>query len=282
MSCIVLAIYHGGQCMAQLKAKKPFEELTFSDDFIFCHVLENNPDLCRKLVEVILGRHIGKIQGIKKQHTIDTAYDVRGVRFDIHFSDETSKIYSVEMQTYNERDLSKRCRFYLSSMDQEQLDKGSHISGLKDTYIIFICTYNIAVQHNLARYTFERTCSEIPEYKLEDGTHLIIVCAENGDENVSDELKNLLSYIADGEASDMLTTRLEEHVSIGRKSKEWRREYMLMAEYLDEAKAEGIEEEKKRTVLNMLHEGFDINVIARIADVSLDYVQRLYDQKVKT
>ncbi len=130
-------------------------------------------------------------------------------------------------------------------MDQEQLDKGSHISELKDTYIIFICTYNIASHHNLARYTFERTCSEIPEYKLEDGTHLIIVCTENGDENVSDELKNLLSYIADGEASDMLTTRLEEHVSIGRKSKEWRREYMLMAEYLDEAKAEGIKEGKQ-------------------------------------
>ena len=35
--------------------RKTYEELTFCDDFMFCKVLENGPDLCKALLEVILG-----------------------------------------------------------------------------------------------------------------------------------------------------------------------------------------------------------------------------------
>ncbi len=223
-----------------MRTKKPFEDLTFADDFMFGHVLENNPDLCRDLVQVILGRPISKITGLQKQHVVDSAYNSRGVRFDVHFQDEESKVYSVEMQAWDQRNLPKRMRFYSNSMDQEQLDKGSKIEELKDTYVIFICTYNISKERSLARYTFHRRCDEDLAYTLEDGTHLIVVCAENNDKTISEDLKNLLCYVSTGKMSDPLTQRLEEHVSLGRRTKEWRREYMLFAEYLDEAKAEGI------------------------------------------
>ena len=38
---------------------KRYEELTFTDDFMFCKVLQNNPDICKELAELILGKKIG-------------------------------------------------------------------------------------------------------------------------------------------------------------------------------------------------------------------------------
>lgn len=38
---------------------KKYEELTFTDDFMFCKILTNNPELCHELLELILGRKVG-------------------------------------------------------------------------------------------------------------------------------------------------------------------------------------------------------------------------------
>ena len=40
---------------------KRYEELDFTDDFIFCKIMYNNEPLCRELLEVILGKKIRKI-----------------------------------------------------------------------------------------------------------------------------------------------------------------------------------------------------------------------------
>ena len=40
---------------------KKYEELDFTDDFMFGKVLYHNPDLCRELLELILNRKIKKI-----------------------------------------------------------------------------------------------------------------------------------------------------------------------------------------------------------------------------
>lgn len=39
---------------------KKYEELTFTDDFMFCKVMQNNPDLCKHLIELIIGKKITK------------------------------------------------------------------------------------------------------------------------------------------------------------------------------------------------------------------------------
>ena len=37
---------------------KKYEELTFTDDFMFCKVMQNNPDLCKHLNKP---RHLSRI-----------------------------------------------------------------------------------------------------------------------------------------------------------------------------------------------------------------------------
>ena len=67
--------------------RKTYEELTFADDFMFCKVLQNNPELCREMTELFLGRRIGEIVTINKQKPVEITADGRGVRFDIYMED---------------------------------------------------------------------------------------------------------------------------------------------------------------------------------------------------
>lgn len=59
---------------------KTYDELTFTDDFMFCKVLEGNPELCKELIELILDTRIEVVSEIGKQHPIEITPDGRGVR----------------------------------------------------------------------------------------------------------------------------------------------------------------------------------------------------------
>lgn len=61
--------------MLKEKKRVRYEELTFKDDFIFCKVLENNPELCRELLELILGRRVGELLKVDQQKTIRVTQD---------------------------------------------------------------------------------------------------------------------------------------------------------------------------------------------------------------
>lgn len=41
---------------------KKYEDLTFTDNFMFCKILYTNPELCKQLLELILGRKIKEIR----------------------------------------------------------------------------------------------------------------------------------------------------------------------------------------------------------------------------
>lgn len=42
---------------------KKYEDLDFTDDFMFCKVLTSNPELCKELLELIIGRKVGRAAG---------------------------------------------------------------------------------------------------------------------------------------------------------------------------------------------------------------------------
>ena len=46
---------------------KKYEELTFADDFMFCIVLLDNPDICIELTEMITGRRINRLLTLENQ-----------------------------------------------------------------------------------------------------------------------------------------------------------------------------------------------------------------------
>ena len=100
-----------------------FENLKFTDDFMFCTVLQTNEDLCKELVELILDIKIKGIVQVEKQKSIELTADGRGVRFDVYLEDGNDTIYDIEMQAIDRGDLRRRSRYYQGMIDLDYLEK---------------------------------------------------------------------------------------------------------------------------------------------------------------
>ena len=48
----------------------PYEKLTFSNDFLFCKILETKTELCKELVELIFGRKVKEIRNVRSQFSL--------------------------------------------------------------------------------------------------------------------------------------------------------------------------------------------------------------------
>ncbi|MBO4701548.1 MAG: hypothetical protein J5625_02665, partial [Lachnospiraceae bacterium] len=79
--------------------RKKYDELTFVDDFMFCHILTMNLNLCKELLELLLDMKIERIEVPEVQKTIEPKYDSRGIRLDLYVQDEIVTVYDLEMQT---------------------------------------------------------------------------------------------------------------------------------------------------------------------------------------
>ena len=99
-------------------AGKTYEELEFTDDFMFCKVMQSNEDICCGVTQLCIGNPVGRIVRIDKQKPIEITADGRGIRLDIYFEDDLLKVYDVEMQTSKKRYLGKRFRYYQSAIDE--------------------------------------------------------------------------------------------------------------------------------------------------------------------
>ena len=180
---------------------KKFEDLTFTDDFMFCKAMQN-PKLCKRLIEMILFDTIGKISYISVQHNIKNYEQAKSVRLDILVQAENGKFYDVEMQTSNELNIPKRMRFYQAAIDISFLDKGISYNSLNDSFIIFICTFD-AVGKNKPMYTFENLCIEDKNTPLQDGTRKVIINAEAFNNTKDNDLKEFLEYLKTGKAMNL-------------------------------------------------------------------------------
>ena len=63
---------------------KPYQKLTFTDDYMFCRIMQSEPELCRKLIELLIGRPVEKVEYIDSQKSISINSDIKSVRFDVY------------------------------------------------------------------------------------------------------------------------------------------------------------------------------------------------------
>ena len=107
---------------------KRFDELTLADRFIFFKVMQNS-ELCKRLLEIILGVEIERIEYIEGEKTVEAGRDAKGIRFDVYVKDGTGTVYNIEMQAVYAAYLPKRSRYYHSMMNLELLGRGRSIQS---------------------------------------------------------------------------------------------------------------------------------------------------------
>lgn len=212
---------------------KNYDDLTFADDFMFCRVLTERPDLCRDLVEVITGRKVNQIKNLVAQMSEKEYYDGKGVRFDVYFEDDEETVYDFEMQTVLKDNLPRRVRYYQSMIDTKHLRAGKLYETLPDSYIVFICLED-PFDEDLYKYTFHELCEEEPDLALDDGKTSIFLNAASS-KMKDGELKDFLLYVGKNTVCSELTRKINDEVRKVIDDQSGRRFYMLLEEKLRDA-----------------------------------------------
>lgn len=234
----------GGQVLGNTETARElnFEEygkLKFTNNFMFCKIMENNLDLCKQMLEIILGIKIKKVVLADREKTIDITPDGKSVRLDVYVEDGEGGVYDLEMQVAPNKNLPKRTRYYQGIIDLNLIGKGINYRELKKSFVIFICLFD-PFEANLPIYTFTNRCKEKLELELCDETAKVFINPDGEKEELTEDMKAFLEYLKDGTASgNEFTEKLEKEVQKARESEEWKVEYMTLAAALDDAKYEG-------------------------------------------
>ena len=234
---------------------KKYEELEFTDGFMFAKIMYDRPDLCQELLELILQRPIERIEFTAYERTIEIRPDARGIRLDVYMKDDEQNVYDIEMQVQKKTDLPRRSRYYHSMIDLDLLEKGEDYSQLNDSYVIFICKEKPGEDYVLPVYTFRYQSDEAPGKYLEDGSWTVFVNAGCDDQGLSEEMRKFLSFVRTGKADEQaeagLAARLAEAVEKARANQKWRADYMTYEQEMKHqyflGKEEGREEERINT-----------------------------------
>ena len=164
---------------------------------------------------------------METQKSIDEDIDARSVRLDAYVRDDLERVYSIEMQMADTKELPKRSRYYSAMIDLQLLDKGMRYRCLNDSYIIFICPFDLYGKGR-HMYTFDGRCREDPELTMGDGAARIFLNTKGTMEDVSASLRAFLDYVDGRLSDDSFVQELEEAVDEAKKNREWRHEYMTL------------------------------------------------------
>ena len=219
---------------------KPWEELTFADNFLFCKILEDDPELCRQLLELLLRIKIDRLEPPQSERTMQEAVDAKSVRFDVYTKDE-SRIFDIEIQTTDAKNLPRRARYYQSVIDLDNLARGENYQRLKDSYVIFLCLKDL-FRRGLPVYFFENACRADESIKLDDGAYKVFFNAANCDKLQSEAERDFFKFLKGERARTAFSRRIEERVAFARQNMAWRKQYMTWQQTIDEEKLIAFEE----------------------------------------
>ena len=188
---------------------KKIEDLTFADGFMFQEIMKN-PKICKSVIELLLHMKVGRIEYPELEKSLQPFYIQKGVRFDV-YTEDNSRCFDVEIQNYNETEIGKRCRYYQSMLDSDQLSKGMKYSDLKENYIIFLCSQD-PFGLNLPCYTFENICRENTKAEFNDKSLKVIYNFGSFTDSKDPEIQAFLEYLKNQKAGSRITMEIEENV----------------------------------------------------------------------
>ena len=256
--------------LSEEELQEKWEKLTFTDNFIFSHVMHDE-NICRQVVEMILGVRIGKIHYLSAQDEHKTDPDSMRIIMDVFLRDE-NRIITVEMQTGHKKELPRRSRYYQSVADVSTTPTSSRYPTLPDNILIFICTFD-PFDRNFPRYTFQYTCKEADhQLKLEDGSLRIFLNTATEDLSNLDQKLQAFYYIQKGVVESELVQNISCKITSLKNDSIVRRFYMTWSITMADMRQEGFEEGLERGLERGLEQGAHQNKLETAKAMYLDKV----------
>ena len=280
---------------------KPFEELTFSDDFMFGKVMQD-PEICAGVIERLLHIKVDHLEYPELQKVISPYYTSRGIRLDVYVKD-SDRVFDIEMQSSPQDALEKRMRYYQSMLDIDDLIRGSSYDELKESYVIFICKSSPFKEDSSDRnhpvYKFETMCRDYPDLIFNDSAYKLIYNASAYETEKDPELRAFLNFVCKNNADDNFIRKITSLIDKIKQNEINKTEYMSMniheydkfrtgkKEGIAEGMAEGIKKGIKQGTLagaqqkaveaarNFKKNGISIEMISKCLGLSVEEIESL-------
>lgn len=134
----------------------------------------------------------------------------------------------------SKRNIEKRTRYYQSLIDIDQLEKNMDYRKLKESYIIFICTFD-PFGKGLPVYTTKTVFDEDNVLNYDDKTNKVFYNLSALELKQKDsKLGIFLNYMSTSLTNDEYTSKIEEAVKKAKYNLNWRKEYMTVGMWIDE------------------------------------------------
>ena len=268
---------------------KTIQQLNLEDDFLFSKVMSDK-EVCRKVLEKILGVSIREVSIPATQKTINMLYDGKGIRLDVYINDDEGTVYNVEMERGKQKKavLPKRSRYYQGNIDLDIISTGEDYRKLRKSFVIFICTFD-PFGEGRHIYTFENRCKENPFLSLGDETTKIFLNTKGTMQDVDAEMLEFLSYVENttdtfaAQAMSPLIKEIHKRVTEVKQSKEMEVEYMTLLqrdrENLELGREEGREQgsEYMASLIKILLSENRIEDLKHASE-DIDFRNRLFEE----
>ena len=212
---------------------KPWEELTFADNFLFCKIMEEET-ICRQLLEILLPIKIERIEYLSTEKEFHPTYRGRSIRLDVFLKD-SDRMFDIEIQTSGFRNLPLRARLYQGAIDASTTKTRAKFSTLKESYVLFICKGD-PFDCDIPVYTVKQTFCEKPELLYDDRTHKVFYNCKAYEVADDKDLKGLMEFIQTNKATTNFSRTLEQNVKVAKQNTRWEEEYMYFSDVLEEEK----------------------------------------------
>ena len=260
----------------EITPEEKWEKATIANNFIFYKVMRHNPDVCKELLEILLEFKIDHLE-MKQEEEIEIDYGKKGVRLDVYAYGST-KAFNLEMQATDTDELPERSCYYQSALDLDDLNAGTDYKDLKTSYIIFICVPDIFGK-GLGKYTFENTCIEDSEIKLNDRAYKYFFIAKNYDKILNEEQKAFLRLVTSNESTSQFADKLSHLVDNAKQNTQWRKQFMDFQHYMSQSFKEGEQKKAIESAINLLKlNKLTPAEIAQAEDLPLEKVLELKEQ----
>ena len=187
---------------------------------------------------------------------------------------ETHRSFDVEIQISNSDNLAKRMRYYQSLIDTDKLKRGQHYSRLGESFIIFICPFDIFKQGRHL-YTFCERCDQDSSLALDDGTTKIFLSTKGTLDDVSPDIKAFLAYVDSGIVSGDFVKELAIAVDNVKTNAKVRHDFMTFQMYLLEREMESAQKRSEEIALKMIRKGKSFEEIQEFTDLPAQRINEL-------
>ena len=185
--------------------KNMYEKLTIRNKFMFGKVTQN-PVIAQKMADLLTPVEIGAVTEVEREKFLHHRSSSKYVKLDMYLEDENGRVVDTEMQNKSnnkmvQEELPLRIRYYQGMIDQEILSSGTDYIFLKETYIIFICTYDPFGKGKYV-YHFHMACDEDESIQLHDKMNWIFYNTTADLSEVPEGIKKFLNYVENEHAED--------------------------------------------------------------------------------